>query len=145
MALIYRVFIPSNCFCYRTQRCYPARCRPPLGYTSLGVRVGHLPDFGLHLNDDTLLFFADIASEFTTFYTVSKHAPKQYLAAFTSSPIPQTAPSTTLVLFFGSGYVRVKQVGGPETQARDQGRRQRSTVEREVGRCAEAYQRGGDG
>ena len=35
--------------------------------------------------------------------------------------------------------------GDPETQASGQGRRQRSTAEREVRRFAEAYQRGGDG
>jgi len=65
----------------------------------------------VHRIDDPLVFLTAIGSEFTKLWTASEHASKQYLIVFTSSPISQTATSTTLILVIGSEDASVKEIG----------------------------------
>lgn len=65
----------------------------------------------LHRNDDPLAFLTTISSEFVKLWATSEHASKQYLIGLTSSPVSQSATSSTLVLVFGSEDASVKEVG----------------------------------
>jgi misacylated tRNA(Ala) deacylase len=64
VALTRRVFITSNCFCYRTQKRRPAPRRPPLSCLSCvpAFEFDHPPDFAVESNHTS--FVHSVAAQF---------------------------------------------------------------------------------